>query len=145
MLQTKYITLEEFLEYSGIDLHKQLVEDDNPSNTAMAFLVRLENRMSAFIDGNFNVNVDAQWGCMSDYQKGCYKRALMEQAMYIFRNGDISVDSGLDLDKGEVISDKTLKAKSIAPNAKDELVRCGIWNRQVRSTRVGYGWSWWLR
>lgn len=138
-LQTKYITLDEFKEYTGIDLEASLVKDDNPSNTALAFLKRIEVRMEAFINGNFNRNIDKEYREFSDYQKQEYKYALLEQALYIFRNGDISVDSGYDPEKGEVISGGKIRNLSIAPNAKDHLRTCGIWNRNIgRNFRTGW-------
>ena len=131
-MKTKYITLDEFKEYTGIDLELQLKSDDNPSNTANAFLARIENRMHAFIDSNFVRNVDKEYPNFSDYQKEHYKLALIEQALYVFRNGDISSDSGYDSEKGIVAGKHDLKELIIAPNAVDELRLCGLWNRNVR-------------
>ena len=64
----------------------------------------------------------------TDYQKYHYKHALLEQAIYIYKNGDISVDSGYDPDKGEVARPERY---AIAPNCKAELRLCGIWNRNI--------------
>lgn len=131
-MQTKYITLDEFKEYTGIDLALQLKSDDNPSNTATAFLTRIENIMRAFIDSNFVRNVDREYPNFSDYQKEHYKLALIEQALYVFRNSDISSDSGYDPEKGIIIGKHDLRELAIAPNAIDELRLCGLWNRNIR-------------
>ena len=132
MLQTRYITLDEFKEYFGIDLIQAFKTDTN----AMAFLKRIEDRLATFCDSNFNANIDRKYPCFTDYQKYHYKLALLEQAIYIFRNGDISVDSGYDPEKGEIA--RTEKY-AIAPNCKDNLRLCGIWNRNIPNM----GPFWW--
>ena len=132
MLQTKYITLDEFEEYFNIDLRAAFDTEAN----AMAFLKRIEDRLATFCDSNFNQNIDMKYPCFTDYQKYHYKLALLEQAIYIFKNGDISVDSGYDPDKGEIARPEKY---AIAPNCKDNLRLCGIWNRNIPNM----GPFWW--
>lgn len=141
MLQTKYITLDDFKAFSGIDLREELGTEEK----ACAFLVRLETRLASYCDANFNKNVDRQYPCFTDYQKYHYKLALLEQGIYIFKNSDISVDSGYDLDRGEVISREKIVQLSIAPNCKNELLLCGIWNRNIISHGGNWLLSWWLK
>lgn len=124
MLQTKYITLDEFEEYFNIDLRAALGSDTK----ALAFLKRIEDRLETFVDANFNRNIDKLYPDFTQYQKKHYKHALLEQAIYIYKNGDISVDSGYDPDKGEVARPERY---AIAPNCKAELRLCGIWNRNI--------------
>ena len=66
-----------------------------------------------------------------------YKKALLEQAIYIWRNGDMSVDSGYDLESGEKISRGKIKQISIASNTIDHLRMCGLWNRTIARTFWG--------
>lgn len=141
-LQTRYVTKDEFKEYSGIDLDTQLKDDDNPSNKAEAFLNRIEVRMEAFLNAEFFRNVDVEFKKFTDFQKQHYKYALMEQAIYILRNGDISTDSGYDPEKGVITSAKNLKPLTIAPNAKDHLSLCGLWSRKINGERGGYYYEW---
>lgn len=131
-IQTKYITADELLAYSGIDIRQQLKDDDNPSNTANAFLLRVETRMSAFLDAQFYRNVDQEYPSFTDYQKEHYKYALLEQCIYVLRNGEISTDSGYDPEQGLKASEGSLKSLSIAPNAKDQLMLCGLWCRHIK-------------
>lgn len=138
MARTKYITIDDFKNYFGIDLQHELEDDVNPSNKAEAFLKRIEDRVETFINANFYKNVDIEYYHFSSYQKEHYKRALLEQAIYIFKNGDISVDSGYDPERGEVASRKTLKNLSIAENCKQELILCGLWCRKIKSNGL-----WW--
>lgn len=127
-LQTKYITLDEFKQYfPEIDL----IEAFGSKEKALAFLKRWEDRIGSFINASFNRNVDMLFPVFTDYQKEHYKLALLEQCLYIFRNSDISTDSGYDTDKGEISTVGKLQSRVIAPNAKRELILCGLWNRNI--------------
>lgn len=139
MLKTKYITLDDIKNYLGEDLRLALGSEES----AIAFVVRIENRLETFIDANFNRSIEREYPCFSDYQKKHYKQALLEQVIYIYKNSDISVDSGYDIDKGEIISRAKIKQLSIAPNTRDELILCGLWNRQIRYNRRNI--LWWIR
>lgn len=132
-LNTRNITLDDFRDWSGIDLRAQLKGDDNPSNTAQAFLDRVTYRLETYLDATFYRNVAREYPSFTNYQKEHYKHALLEQTLYVFKMGDISVDSGYDPDKGEVASNSTLAQKVIAPNAKQELMLCGVWCRKIKS------------
>lgn len=140
MLKTKYITLDEFEEYFNIDLRKDLGSD----REAIAFLKRIEDRLATFVDANFNRNIERLYPEFTDYQKEHYKLALLEQAIYIFKNGDISVDSGYDPEKGEIENIDKLRGRVIAPNCKQNLILCGIWNRCVKVPGTLYGIRWWV-
>lgn len=140
-MKTRYITPDEFKLYSGIDLAKDLKDDSNPSNKGEAFLFRIETRIAAFINARFYKNVDSQYPHFTDYQKEHYKIALMEQAIYELRNGEIYTDSGHDPDEGEKMSPELREKIAIAPACKDQLILVGIWNRKIRNMgRGGYGW-----
>ena len=109
MLQTRYITPEELMEYSGIDFEAKLKDDANPSNKVASFIFRWEVRLEAYLNARFFKKVTDEWPQFTDWQKQMYKYALMEQCMYVFRNGDLSTDSGYDPEKGEVIDIEKLK------------------------------------
>lgn len=135
-LKSKYITAQDFLEYTGIDLNIELKDDDNPSNKVNAFLYRIENRMSNFIASFFYKDIDSLFLKFTDFQKLHYKFALIEQALYVLKNGDISVDSGYDFESNKVVVKKEdIENRIIGLNAKAELMRIGIWNRKI--TNVG--------
>ena len=136
-LNTRNITLDDFRDWSGIDLQAQLKGDDNPSNTAQAFLDRVTYRLETYVDAQFYRNVANEYPSFTAYQKEHYKHALLEQILYVFKNGDISADSGYDPEKGEVASNSTLAQKTIAPNAKQELMLCGVWCRKIKSRDAG--------
>lgn len=138
MLQTKYITLDEFQEYFNIDLRAAFGSQEK----AQAFLKRIEDRLETFVDANFNRNIDRLYPDFTQYQKKHYKLALLEQCIYVFKNGDISVDSGYDPEKGELARPERY---AIAPNCKQNLILCGIWNRCVKVPGTLYGPGWWFK
>ncbi len=141
MLQTKYITLDEFTEYFP---EKDLVAIMGSQEGAIAFLKRLEDRMESYISANFDKNLEREYRCFSDFQKAHYKRALLEQAIYILKNGDISVDSGYDVDRGVIADRNTIVKLSLSPNTQQELLICGLISRHLRAGRYAM-WDWLVR
>ena len=133
MLQTKYITGDDFLLYTGIDLAAQLKGNANPSDKVNAFLKRIEVRMEAYLNANFFKRVSDEWPAFTEWQKEHYKYALLEQALYVFKNGDISVDSGYDPDEGIKLDPTARKKITLAPNAIDHLTLIGLWSRHIKS------------
>lgn len=140
-IKTKYITPDDFKTYFGIDLDLELKASGNPSDTANAFLKRIEDRLATFLDAEFYRRVDEEYPHFNDYQKEHYSRALLEQAIYVFKNGDISVDSFLDYEQGEKASNDTIIKKIIAPNCKQELLLCGLWTRKIQGSRWKNIWG----
>lgn len=143
-LKSKYITEDEFKQYFGMDLSSTLESGDNPSNNANAFLKRIETRISAYLDSHFYRKVDTEFPNFTNYQKEHYKLALLEQAMYVIRNGDISTDSGYEPETGIIASREQLDQLVIAPNCKEHLILCGLWCRKVKNrARSGLD-GWWM-
>lgn len=140
-IKTKYITPDDFTQYFGIDLDLELKSSANPSDTAEAFLLRIENRIATYLDAQFYRQVDEEYPEFTDYQKEHYSLALLEQAIYVFKNGDISQDSGYDYERGEITSNNVLTEKTIAPNCKRELLLCGLWCRKVKGRRTRGIWN----
>ena len=139
-MKTKYITLDDFKQYFvDVDLRSALGSEES----ALAFLKRIEDRMESFINSNFCRNISLEYACFTDFQKEHYKLALLEQAIYIFRNSDISVDSGYDPERGVIVDRSKIKELSISPNTIEHLRMCGLWNRNVRSNR--FAPIWWIR
>lgn len=143
MIPTRYITVGEFNDYFGIDLGKEL-HSENPSNAAEAFIARIEDRMDAFINRHFFIRMTDRFQLFSDWQRDHYKKALLEQAYYVFNNGDISTDSFLDPETGVKASREDVIKYSIAPNAIDHLIECGVWDRNIRKSVMMDNLGWWL-
>ena len=132
-LLTKYITADEFCEYTGINLEAELKDTNNPSNKVNAFLKRIEDRMEVFLNSHFFKNIGELYPEFTDEQKYHYKLALIEQAYYVFKNGDISTDSGYDQERGVIISKHAKTEITLAPNSIDHLRMTGLW-----SAHIGY-------
>ena len=128
---TKYITADEFREYTGVNLEAELRDTSNPSNKVNAFLKRVEDRMEVFMNSRFFKNVGDLYPRMTDEQKLHYKLALIEQAYYIFKNGDIYSDSGYDPEKGIIASKHALSELTIAPAARDHLRMTGLYTTHI--------------
>lgn len=127
-LQTRYITADEFLQYTGINLREELNDTSNGSDKVNAFLKRTEDRMEAFLNAKFFKNVSNLYPEFSEFQKKHYKLALLEQAYYVFKNGDISSDSGYNQETLEIANQRKLRALAVAPNAIDHLRLTGLWS-----------------
>lgn len=126
-VQNKYVSLDEFKQYSGYDLEQMLGEG------AIPFVNRTEIRLEAFLEARLFQKVSQLYPTFSDYQKVCYKYAIMEQMIYIIVNGDISVDAGYDIDSLKLINNEQKLKKVIAPNAIDQLMNCGLWTLKMRN------------
>lgn len=143
-VKSRYIDADMFKQYTGIDLSLELKTDDNPSNQVDALLYRVESRMASFIASNFYRNIDNEFKRFSDYQKEHYKIALLEQVLYILKNGDLSVDSGYNPQEGIKTARRHLERLSIAPNAVNELRLCGVWCRHIKNrSRGAIDGLWW--
>lgn len=141
MLQTKYITLDEFTQYFP---NEDLIASMGSQEGAIAFLKRIEDRMEAYVGANFDKNVERLYGEFTDYQKEHYKLALLEQCIYVLKNGEISVDSGYDPERGEIVNITTLKKLALSFNSKEQLILCGLWSRHIRAGRYCF-WDWLVR
>lgn len=126
-MKTRYVSLDDLNGYAGIDLAAELGSQEK----AEAFLFRIEARMESFLEARLHQSISRRWPAFTDNQKLHYKFALLEQAIYIFRNGDISVDSGYDPERGETADETTLLERAIARNAKQELILAGVWSYKV--------------
>ena len=135
--KTRYITADEFKQYFGIDLQIELPDGDNESGKVAAYLTRIENRLEAWINANYFYNVTQFWETLNNNQKEQYKYALLEQAYYVLRMGDISVDSGYDKERGIIAGRSTINELSVAPNAMLHLENGGFLNTRIVK-RGGY-------
>jgi hypothetical protein len=139
------VSADEFREYTGIDLKSRLKEatesSGNPSDAVNAFIYRTQTRLNAYIDTHFFFQFGSQYSAPTDNQKKNYKLAVMEQLLYVFKNGDISVDAGRD-DEGAMRSSRNeIEELAIAPNAKLFLHTAGIWRREIQG--IGFSFKWW--
>jgi hypothetical protein len=132
MIQTRYFTADEFREYTGIDLLEELKGDSNPSDKANRFIAHVEDRVEIYLNSKFFKNVSDLWtNYWNDHNKLLYKKGLMEQAYYVFKNGDLMADSGYDPERGIIVDRHSLIEIAISPAARDYFRMCGIWSGHI--------------
>lgn len=134
-MEPRFISSDDFYNYWGIDLIEKLKSSGNPSNKANIFLRRIENNLMSWIDANTFRNVS--WYDLSDFQLENFKYALLEQAMYIYRNTDISLDSGYDPERGIIVERSTLDSITVCSTALNFLKTAGLYNLNV-TNRLRY-------
>lgn len=138
LMEPQFITPDDFENYWGINLREKLKNNSNPSNKANIFLKRVETRVMNWIDANtFRVT---SWDNLTDFQLEHFRIALLEQAMYMYRNTDLALDSAYDPDKGFVAENARLKAIEICEPCLRELKLAGLYNlnllNRTRYTRI---------
>lgn len=141
----QFVSADDFLTYWGIDLRERLKGTN--SNKADIFLKRIEDRLMTWIDANtFRV---FDWVTLKDdydnylneshrksakETKEAWKKAILSQAMYVFKNSDLGFDSGYDPAKGIIAQHRDLEEIEICRPAIDFLKSVGLLNHVVKNT-----------
>lgn len=136
----KFVTVDDFYNYWGQDLRNLLDGmGENPSKAAEIFLARIEDRLMNWIDNNTFRRIGYEE--LNPFQLENFKKAILTQAMYMWRNGDLGIDSGYDAERGKVIDRKELVEIEVCQAAIDYLSNAGLFNL-VMKTRRRYirGW-----
>ena len=108
--EERFLTGEEFFELTGIKLENELQStSDNPSAVVLNMLKRVERIVDNYISSDFYNNVAYRFQNFTNEQKEWYKLAIAEQALYMLKNGDLSLDSGYSKDKGSVATRNEIK------------------------------------
>ena len=135
-----FATPDDFLQYWGYNLTNLLRSNNNDSVKAETFLFRVEHRLMTWIDANTfrNINFDE----LTDFQREQMKYAVLEQAMYMWRNGDLGMDSGYDQERGKVMGRGDLNYLEICQPALNCLKLAGIFNQKMKNyRRTLHGWG----
>ena len=140
----QYVSVDDFLNYWNVDLRGNLRSGANPSNKGELFLKWTEDRLMAWIDANTfrNVPWDNLKDDYNDYrsererkygeeQKQWWKKAILAQAYYVFKNSNITMDSGYDPEKGIVATYEDLEKIEICRAAIDFIKKAGLYNHVV--------------
>jgi len=131
----QYINANDFFDLFGIDLSLELKDGDNAGNKVNSFLFRVESIVLAFIQVDLYRKVDLLE--LSAYQVGLLKLALLEQAQYMLRNGDVTTDSGYDPQQGIIVNRDYLKGITLSPMTIRHLTMAGLFSRKIQH---GFGW-----
>ena len=131
--EPRFVSSDDFRNYWGVDLNAELRDNDNVSNKANIFLMIVEDRVMSWIDANTFRNVP--WEKLSAFQLEEFQKAILTQAMYMFRNSDISLDSGYDPEKGIIASKEDLDKITISQSAINFLKTAGLCNYNISNRR----------
>lgn len=140
--EPKFVTVDDFKNYWGIDLRNRLRSDDNESNQAERFLARVEDRLMNWIDNHTFRRIKYEDLKFRPQQNENWKKAILTQAMYMYKNGDLGIDSGYDSEKGIVTARSDLVELEVCQATIDYLSNAGLFNLNVKNrprTLSGYG------
>lgn len=127
----KFVTPDDFFNYTGRSLDAVLQPNENESNKSNLFLKNIEEDLMFRVDHlSFRVY---KWDNLTEYQLSCLKRAIIKQAEYVLRNGDLMTDSGYDIEKGKVITRAEIEEIELCVPATDALQSCGLLNRVIKN------------
>ena len=129
--EAQFVTPMDFYNYYGIDLNSMLKVNNNTSNKSNIFLARVESRLMSWIDSHSYRNIE--WDDLEGRRLEFFQEAILIQAMYIYRNSDISMDSGYDPEKGIVAAREELEKIEISRATLDCLINAGLFNLQIQN------------
>ena len=129
----RFVTVDDFKNFTGIDLRAALRSDDNVSNQAERFLLQTEDHLMAWIDKNTFRTLDYE--NLSPQQMDNFKKAILAQALYTYRNGAIALglESGYDSERGIVIDADKLAQLEVCQSAINYLSNAGLFNLNVKN------------
>ena len=76
---------------------------------------------------------------LSGNQLEAFKEAIVVQAMYVYKNGDLDMDSGYDSERGLVVKRAELVELSVCQDAIDILSNAGLWNMVMKNRPRKFG------
>ncbi len=129
----RFVTVDDFKNYWGIDLRNVLRSNDNESNQADQFLARVEDRLMNWIDNNTFRRIKYEDLKLNPRQYENWQKAILTQAMYMFKNGDLGMDSGYDSEKGIITTRGDLVQLEVCQAAIDYLSNAGLFNLVVKN------------
>ena len=131
--QPQFVTVDDFKNYWGMDLRNMLRSDDNESNQAERFLARVEDRLMNWIDNNTFRRLKYEDLHLNPRQYENWQKAILTQAMYMFKNGDLGIDSGYDSERGIITARHDLVELEVCQAAIDYLSNAGLFNLVVKN------------
>lgn len=131
--EPRFVRPSDFDNYTGKNLRALLRVPNGGQNACNLFLMQIEDMLLTRVDVmTFRNNA---WEDLTEFQLECLQKAIIYEAEYILRNGDLFTDSGYDEEKGIVITQEQLNKIAICSVSKDYLIRCGLWNHVITNRR----------
>ncbi len=135
--EARFLKPDDYYNYTGKNLYKELQAKDNESNKVDLFIMYVEDVLLDYIDEkSFRVY---DWNQITTFQKEQLQRALIYQIDYIIRNGNLFTDSGYDIDKGFIADYNKIQQIAVCKPTINALVTCGLLNQKIKN-RIRY-WS----
>ena len=135
-LKPTFITGDDYKMFWGKDLKEILPNGTNEAYKVDLFLFRRELEIKDVIDEKTFRRFD--WDKLNDLQLKYMKLALLYQAEYVIRNGELSTDSGYDTVSGVKTPAGKVEDMVICPEARKMLQNGGLWNMQIKN-HIRYG------
>ncbi|MCR4661680.1 MAG: hypothetical protein K5765_06775 [Clostridia bacterium] len=129
--QPQFVTVDDFNNYWGMNLRNLLRSNDNESVQAEGFLARVEDRLMNWIDNNTFRRI--KYTELSKLQYENWQKAILTQAMYMLKNGDLGIESGFDIENGIKVPRSDLVELEVCQAAIDYLSNAGLFNLNVKN------------
>lgn len=137
---TKYITPNDYLNYFGENLDSILPPDDKPSGKADRFIKQVEDEVAMMLEVCCFKRIDEEYYELTDHQKYCYKMALLMQAKYKIKNGNLANESGYNPNSGRNITTGELEQIELSRQTRKYLSLAGLWTTKIKTTWRGGGY-----
>lgn len=128
----RWVTPQDFKNYFGEDLDA-ILKKDNESNGTNLFLMHVEDRLVDWIftrSGRLT-----PWESLTPFQQEQFQIAILIQANYILRNGNITFDSGYDPEVGIKVSQENIEKIEICRACVEKLIVSGLYNHEYPNRR----------
>ena len=131
--EPRFVKIDDYFNYTGKNLSEMLQLNANESNQANIFLKNVESDLMSRVDAiSFRIY---PWEHLSPFQLECLQEAIILQADYVIRNGDMMSDSGYEPERGFVASMDRIQEVALSPKSKDRLIKCGLLNHVIKNRR----------
>lgn len=131
----KFVTPDDFKNLFGIDLRQRLRPSDNESNKADLFLMIVEDKFLQEVDRRIFRNYDWDEITLHPDDLEAMQKAVLTQALYVYRNSDLGLDSGYDPDRGVIVDKEALEAIKICDDALNYLRNAGLYVLTISNRR----------
>lgn len=130
-IKAQFVSVEDFKVYTGIDLYRELNDDISPE----LFLRDCEDEIINYVNLQSwrPISVWLDQHLYTPEQMDAFREAILIQAKYVFENGDVLANNGIDPEQGVKFGKNEREEASIAPNAINKLKMHGILTLVMRS------------
>lgn len=130
-LKAQFVSTEDFKVYTGIDLDEELIGNTSPD----LFLRDCEDEIINYVNLQSwrNVSFWIDNHLLTNEQMDMFREAILIHAKYVFENGDVLGNNGIDPEQGVKFGSYERNEASIAPNAINKLKMAGIITLVMRS------------